>query len=245
VFLQELTEAAKDARVQLPLRMFACGGASVPRAVMERSEEQGIPAARVYGMTELPTVTIMNRANSFDLRATTDGALAPGVEVRTLGDDCQPLPTGFAGELVVRGPERMLGYLDPEANRAALDDDGWFRTGDVGVLDDEGRLAIVDRKKDVINISGFNVSPAEVEVALSAHRAVANAVVVGEVDGDREVVVAHVVAAPGQQVTEAELIEHCRAQLSRFKVPTRIVMHDELPVTDSGKAVRRLLGRSA
>ena len=78
VFLQELTDAARDARIRLPLRMFACGGASVPRAVMERSEEQGIPAARVYGMTELPTVTVMNRADPFDLRATTDGAVAPG-----------------------------------------------------------------------------------------------------------------------------------------------------------------------
>ncbi|EUA58447.1 AMP-binding enzyme family protein [Mycobacterium intracellulare 1956] len=78
VFLQELTDAARAARVHLPLRMFACGGAAVPRAVMERSEEQGIPAARVYGMTELPTVTVMNRAHPFDLRAETDGAIAPG-----------------------------------------------------------------------------------------------------------------------------------------------------------------------
>src|SRR3984957_20565286 len=111
VFLQELTDAARDARIRLPLKMFACGGASVPRGVMERSEEQGIPAARVYGMTELPTVTVMNRAYPFDLRAETDGAIAPGVQVRVLGDDCRPLPTGFAGELAVRGPERMLGYL--------------------------------------------------------------------------------------------------------------------------------------
>ena len=122
VFLQELTEAARDARVRLPLRMFACGGASVPRAVMERSEEQGIPAARVYGMTELPTVTVMNRAFPFDLRAETDGAVAPGVEVRVVEDESRSLPTGLEGELLVRGPERMLGYLDPEDNRAALDD---------------------------------------------------------------------------------------------------------------------------
>ena len=92
--LQELTQAAHDARVRLPLRMFACGGASVPRAVMERSEEQGIPAARVYGMTELPTVTVMNRADSFDLRAETDGAVAPGVEVRVVEGESRPLPTG-------------------------------------------------------------------------------------------------------------------------------------------------------
>ena len=97
VFLQELTDAARAARVHLPLRMFACGGAAVPRAVMERSEEQGIPAARVYGMTELPTVTVMNRAYPFDLRAETDGAIAPGVQVRVVGTDGEPLAAGMRG----------------------------------------------------------------------------------------------------------------------------------------------------
>ena len=112
VFLQELAQAAGDARVRLPLKMFACGGASVPRTVMERSEEQGIPAARVYGMTELPTVTVMNRTFPFDLRAETDGAVAAGVEVRVVDGESRPLPTGAEGELLVRGPERMLGYLE-------------------------------------------------------------------------------------------------------------------------------------
>ena len=120
VFLQELTDAARTAGVHLPLRNFACGGAAVPRAVMERSEDQGIPASRVYGMTELPTVTVMNRAYPFDLRAETDGAIAPGVQVRVVDDQSRSLPTGSEGELLVRGPEQMLGYLDPAANRAAL-----------------------------------------------------------------------------------------------------------------------------
>src|ERR1700744_172728 len=142
VFLQELTDAAGDARIRLPLRMFACGGAAVPRAVMERSEEQGIPAARVYGMTELPTVTVMNRAFPFDLRAETDGAVAPGVEVRVVEDGSRSLPAGLEGELLVRGPERMLGYLDPEDNRAALDEAGWFGTGDVRLVDGAGFVTI-------------------------------------------------------------------------------------------------------
>src|SRR6202040_1728458 len=144
VFLQELPDAARGARVHLPLRMFACGGAAVPRAVMERSEEQGIPAARVYGMTELPTVTVMNRAYPFDLRAETDGAIAPGVQVRVIGINGEPLAAG-------RAAEQMLGYLDPAANRTALGDAGWFCTGDVGVVDGSGFVTITGRLKDVIN----------------------------------------------------------------------------------------------
>src|SRR3984893_15279902 len=107
VFLQELTQAAHDARVRLPLRMFACGGASVPRAVMERSEEAGMPAARVYGLTELPTVTVMNRSYPFAARAGTDGAIAPGVEVRVSDGDTPTPPPGSAGELLVRRPQPM------------------------------------------------------------------------------------------------------------------------------------------
>src|ERR1700730_14569169 len=178
VFLQELTDAARSARVHLPLRMFACGGAAVPRVVMERSEEQGIPAARVYGMTELPTVTVMNRADPFDLRATTDGAVAPRVEARRLGDDCRPLPTGFGGELAVRGPERMLGYLELEANRAALDDAGWSRTRDVGLVDAAGFVTITGRVKDVINRGGEKFSARDIEDLLLAHPAVRHAAVV-------------------------------------------------------------------
>ena len=113
VFLQELTDAARDARVRLPLRMFACGGASVPRAVMERSEEQGIPAARVYGMTELPTVTVMNRAYPFDLRAETDGAVAPGVEVRVVEDESRPLPAGWQASCWCAGPSACSATWTP------------------------------------------------------------------------------------------------------------------------------------
>ncbi|MFZ3270535.1 MAG: AMP-binding protein, partial [Mycobacterium sp.] len=209
VFLQELTDAARDARIRLPLRMFACGGASVPRAVMERSEEQGIPAARVYGMTELPTVTVMNRADPFDLRATTDGAVAPGVEVQVLGDDCQLLPTGFAGELAVRGPERMLGYLDPAANRTALDDAGWFRTGDVGILDDDGFLTITGRIKDVINRGGEKFSARDIEDLLASHPSVRQAAVVPGPDARfGEVPVAFVVLNGGWQSSVGELAAH-------------------------------------
>ncbi|MGO9507419.1 MAG: AMP-binding protein [Mycobacterium sp.] len=237
VFLQELTQAARDARVRLPLRMFACGGASVPRAVMERSEEQGIPAARVYGMTELPTVTVMNRASPFDLRAETDGAVAPGVEVRVVEGESRPLPTGVEGELLVRGPERMLGYLDPEDNRAALDAEGWFRTGDVGVLDDAGFVTITGRLKDVINRGGEKFSARDIEDLLAAHPAVRQAAIVAGPDARfGEVPVAFVVCDGPAHPSTGELAAHLHdAGLARQKTPVAWHFVEGLPMTPSGK----------
>ncbi|MDT5050842.1 MAG: cyclohexanecarboxylate-CoA ligase, partial [Mycobacterium sp.] len=221
VFLQELTDAARAARIRLPLRMFACGGASVPRAVMERSEEQGIPAARVYGMTELPTVTLMNRADPFDRRAQTDGAVAPGVEVRVVDNESRSLATGSEGELLVRGPERMLGYLDPEANRAALDDAGWFRTGDVGVVDEAGFVTITGRLKDVINRGGEKFSARDIEDLLAAHPSVRQAAVVAGADARfGEVPVAFVVLGDNENASAGELADFLHtAGLARQKTP--------------------------
>jgi acyl-CoA synthetase (AMP-forming)/AMP-acid ligase II len=237
VFLEELTDAARDARVRLPLRMFACGGASVPRAVMERSEEQGIPAARVYGMTELPTVTVMSQADPFDARAGTDGAVAPGVEARALGDDGQPLPTGVEGELAVRGPERMLGYLAPEANRAAVDDAGWFHTGDVGVLHRDGLVTVTGRIKDVINRGGEKFSARDIEDLLVAHPAVRHAAVVAGPDVRLgEVPVAFVVLDGDARPSIGDLSAHLHATgLARQKTPVAWHFVAALPMTPSGK----------
>ncbi|MCW2664508.1 MAG: coA-dependent ligase [Mycobacterium sp.] len=237
VFLQELTDAARGARVHLPLRMFACGGAAVPRAVMERSEEQGIPAARVYGMTELPTVTVMNRAYPFDLRAETDGAIAPGVQVRVVGPNGEPAPAGCAGELLVRGPEQMLGYLDAEANRGALDDAGWFSTGDVGLVDAAGFVTITGRVKDVINRGGEKFSARDIEDLLVAHPAVRHAAVVAGPDARfGEVPVAFVVLGQPGQASVEELSRHLHATgLARQKTPVAWHFVDALPMTPSGK----------
>jgi acyl-CoA synthetase (AMP-forming)/AMP-acid ligase II len=237
VFLQELTQAVRDARIQLPLSMFACGGASVPRAVMERSEEQGITAARVYGMTELPTVTVMNRGSPFDLRADTDGAVAPGVEVRVVDGEARSLPCGVEGELLVRGPERMLGYLDPEDNRAALDEAGWFRTGDVGVLDDAGFVTITGRRKDVINRGGEKFSARDIEDLLVAHPAVCQAAVVAGPDARfGEVPIAFVVLDGDARPSTGELVAHLHnTGLARQKTPTAWHFVAGLPTTPSGK----------
>jgi acyl-CoA synthetase (AMP-forming)/AMP-acid ligase II len=237
VFLEELTDAARAAHVHLPLRMFACGGAAVPRAVMERSEEQGIPAARVYGMTELPTVTVMNRAYPFDLRAETDGAIAPGVQVRVVGADGEPVAAGSAGELLVRGPEQMLGYLDPEANRAALDDAGWFSTGDIGVVDGAGFVTITGRLKDVINRGGEKFSARDIEDLLITHPAVRHAAVVPGPDARfGEVPVAFVVVDHPGHASADDLARHLHATgLARQKTPVAWHFVDSLPMTPSGK----------
>jgi acyl-CoA synthetase (AMP-forming)/AMP-acid ligase II len=237
VFLQELTEAAQTAGVHLPLRNFACGGAVVPREVMERSEERGIPASRVYGMTELPTVTVMNRAHPFDLRAETDGAVAPGVEVRAVGADGESLAPGCAGELLVRGPEQMLGYLDPMANRAALDDAGWFSTGDVGTVDGAGFVTITGRLKDVINRGGEKFSARDIEDLLITHPAVRHAAVVPAPDTRfGEVPVAFVVCSSPGQAAAGDLVQHLHATgLARQKTPVAWHFVDALPMTPSGK----------
>ncbi|HSS23747.1 MAG TPA: AMP-binding protein [Mycobacterium sp.] len=247
VFLQELTDAARAARVHLPLRMFACGGATVPRAVMERSEEQGIPAARVYGMTELPTVTVMNRAYPFDLRAETDGAIAPGVQIRVVGTDGQPLDAGCAGELLVRGPEQMLGYLDADANRAALDEAGWFSTGDVGVVDGAGFVTITGRLKDVINRGGEKFSTRDIEDLLLAHPAVRHAAVVPGPDARfGEVPIAFVVFDDPDQASADDLARHLHATgLARQKTPVAWHFVDSLPMTPSGKVKKFELAAAA
>jgi acyl-CoA synthetase len=237
VFLEELTDAARAAGAHLPLRNFACGGAAVPRAVMERSEEQGIPASRVYGMTELPTVTVMNRAFPFDARAETDGAIAPGVQVRVVDVDGEPLASAFAGELLVRGPEQMLGYLDHAANRAALDDAGWFATGDVGTVDGAGFVTITGRLKDVINRGGEKFSARDIEDLLLTHPAVRHAAVVPGPDARfGEVPIAFVVVdSPGQAPAD-DLVGHLHAAgLARQKTPVAWHFVDHLPMTPSGK----------
>jgi len=214
---------------------------SMPRAVAAAVVESlGLVVAGGFGLTE--TAGTICHDDPTQPHPGTVGFPLGGAELRVVDDGEDALP-GDIGEIWLRGPSVARAYLDGVL--VDRTEQGWFRTGDIGVLDDDGRLAIVDRKKDVINISGFNVSPVEVELALMAHEAVDASVVVGEVDHDREVVVAHVALGPGRTATESDLIEHCRTQLSRYKVPARVLIHDELPVTESGKAVRRLLDRSA
>ena len=153
------------------------------------------------------------------------------------------LVAGEIGMIEVRGPNVFLGYFeDPQATARALTDDGWLRTGDIAVIDDDGFFYMVDRAKDLIIVSGFNVYPAEVEEAIREHSAVAQAAVVGvEHPHSGEAVRAYVVLRPDAYLDEDAVIDHCRARLARYKCPTKVLFVTQLPVGATGKVLRREL----
>ncbi|HEY1969638.1 MAG TPA: AMP-binding protein [Pseudonocardia sp.] len=236
IFLQELTSATVTRPPRsTPWRIYGCGGAPVPRAVMQRAEETGIPAIRIYGMTELPTVSLGDREVPFERRASTDGRIAVGVEVRAVDEQDRDLPLGQAGELLVRGPERFLGYVDPAAADAAITPDGWLRTGDIGMCDDNGDITITGRLKDIVNRGGEKFSTREIEDLLAQHPAVRHAAVVPAPDPRfGEVPAAFVVVESDLDPTEltAHLLEF---GLPKQKLPVSWHRLERLPMTSSGK----------
>ena len=220
------------------LRHASSGAAALPLAVFEAVRDRfGIEVAEGYGLTE--TSSIVSWSRGVAVRPTSVGKVFEGVEVVLVEQDGTPVDVGDTGEIVVRSPGVFQGYLNsPELTDAVLTDDGWFWTGDVGVFDDDGYLYLVDRIKDVVIVSGFNVYPSEVEGVLMQHPGVRGAVVVGEEDIETgETVVAHVLGA----VAAEELDEFARANLSRYKCPTSYRFVDELPVAPTGKLIRREL----
>ncbi len=232
--------AAADAPVDSmeSVRFASSGAAALPLEVFEAMRDRfGIEVAEGYGLTE--TSPVLSWSNGIPVRATSVGKIVDGVEVVLVEPDGTPVDPGDTGEIVVRGPNVFKGYLDaPELTDSVLTDDGWFWTGDVGVFDDDGYLFLVDRIKDVIIVSGFNVYPSEVEGVLIEHPNVRGAVVVGTEDLDTgEAVVAHVLGS----ATAEELDAFARANLSRYKCPTSYRFVDKLPVAATGKLIRREL----
>ena len=231
------------------LRLVSAGGAGVTPAFVERTARLfGAVVKRSYGSTEAPTVTTSTTDDDGHAMATTDGRPVGAMEVRTVDPVTGTVvDAGTPGEIQVRGPELFAGYTDPFRTVEVMDGD-WFRTGDLGVLDDRGRLTVVGRLADVIIRGGENISAAEVETHLEAHPAVAHAVAVPEPD-DRlgERVCAFVTLAPDAAGFD---LEDCRAWFSergvaRFRTPERVVVLADLPVLASGKADRALLRRRA
>ncbi|MEU9242693.1 AMP-binding protein [Streptomyces sp. NPDC048385] len=210
------------------LRYAGLGGAAVPSAVTNRLDGLGVTVFRAYGSTEHPSVTCTPFDGPPGKRLHTDGLPLPGVELRLAAD----------GEILTRGPDLCLGYTDPELTRAAFDDDGWYRTGDIGTLDADGWLAITDRKADVIIRGGENISALEVEEVLLGLPGVAEAAVVGVPDprlGERAAAVLRMLpdwSAPGLEEMRLHLE---RAGLARQKWPEVIHQTDDFPRTPSGK----------
>ncbi|MBS9376197.1 AMP-binding protein [Rhodococcus sp. B50] len=220
------------------MRNFLCGGADVPPdLVIEATDTLDALVARVYGSTEFPTASAGKRNDPLTKRATTDGRAIKSAEIRIVDDDMQDVTPGVPGEILLRGPEMFLGYLDNRLNDSAFTADGWFRSGDLGRLDTEGYLEIVGRKKDIIIRGGENLSAKEVEDHLFAHPMIADVAVVGSPDpvlGERVcaiVVPEHEVEIELEHLT-GWLIER---NIARQKLPESLIVVDELPRTASGK----------
>jgi long-chain acyl-CoA synthetase len=221
------------------LKAAGGGGAAMHHAVVERFEQvSSAPLVEGYGLTESSPVVCFQPLNARRQKDTI-GIPAPMTDVSLVDDHGQPVAVGQPGELIVRGPQVMQGYWQrPEASAEVLKD-GWLYTGDVAVMDGEGTFRIVDRKKDMILVSGFNVYPNEIEDALSRHDGVLEAAVIGVPDDKTgEAVRAYVVKREDSLTAEA-LLAHCRTLLTGYKLPSRIEFRDELPKTPVGKILRR------
>lgn len=241
-----LSDERRHGRDLSSVRLAVTGAAVVPVALLERMRVE-LPFKDIttaYGLTEsCGTVTVNPRDASAEAVSLTVGVPLPGVEIRIVDADGRELPQGGQGEVQVRGYNVMMGYLDdPEATAEAITDDGWLRTGDVGLIDPEGHLRITDRVKHMFICGGFNVYPAEVEQVICQMPQVLEAAVVGVPDERLgEVGQAYVTARPGQQVIPNDVIAHCRSLLANFKVPRSVVVVDALPKNAGGKVVKHEL----
>jgi len=229
------------------VRLAVSGAAPLPDRVGDSFRTRfDVVLHQGYGLTEAAPI-VTTTALSAEPVPGSIGPPLPGVEVRLVAEDGTDALVGDPGEIWVRGPNVFPGYWDDgEASARALTDDGWLRTGDVAVFTDDQELFIVDRAKDLVIVSGFNVYPAEVEEVLLEHPDIADAAVVGE-DHPRtgEAVVAYVVARPGAAFDAGALGEWCAHALARYKCPTRYEVLAELPRSSAGKLLRRELRPSA
>ncbi|MBO6883246.1 MAG: AMP-binding protein [Marivita sp.] len=220
------------------LKFSSAGGMALQAAVAQKWE--GITGKSVlqgYGLTETSPVLTFN-----PLGKTRDGSIGipvPGTMVVCLDEAGNPVPQGQTGEIAAKGPQIMAGYWNkPEETAHALRD-GWFLSGDIGVMDPDGYFRIVDRKKDMVVVSGFNVYPNEVEDCLAQHPGILEAAVIGVPDdGTGEAVKAFVVKRDNG-LTEADIRAHCKAHLTAYKVPKRVEFRDELPKSNVGKILRK------
>ncbi|HVC42017.1 MAG TPA: long-chain fatty acid--CoA ligase [Candidatus Saccharimonadales bacterium] len=236
-----LTQSPRWATADLSsLRLLLCGGAPVPKSLINAYVERGLSFVQGYGMTETAPGALMVDPRLGRATVGAAGVAHFFTDVRLLRDDGAEAEPGEPGEVVIAGPNVMRGYWGlPDATEQAFIDRRWFRSGDVGVADDQGVITIVDRLTDVYISGGENVYPAEVEKALCDHPAVAEAAVIGVADDTwGEVGMAFVVLHPGRAATADELIAHLRNRLAGYKIPRSLVFRDLLPHTASGKVFK-------
>jgi long-chain acyl-CoA synthetase len=226
------------------VRLAVSGAAPLPGEVAAAFHDRyGLTLHQGYGLTEASPIVTTTALSAGTPAPGSIGPPLPGVAVRLVDSTGSDVLAGDPGELWVQGPNVFPGYWhDDQASALALTDDGWLRTGDVGVIEDDGDLRLVDRLKDLIIVSGFNVYPVEVEDTLRTHRDVRDAGVVGTPSPRTgETVVAFVVAEPGHSPDPGDLAAHCARSLPRYKCPTRYELVPELPRNPAGKLLRRAL----
>jgi acyl-CoA synthetase (AMP-forming)/AMP-acid ligase II len=224
------------------LRVAVTGAADIPVELIRRVYTE-LPFSVViagYGLTEAGTASGTDPDDDPEIVATTVGRPRPGFEVRIVDQYGTDVPQGGTGEILLRGPSVMSHYLDdPEATASVLSPDGWLGTGDLGVLDEAGRLRIVGRSKDMFIVGGFNAYPAEIENVLLGHPAVAQVAVVGIPDQRLgEVGMAFIVPNPGETPSRDEIIAWSRERMANYKVPRRVELVESLPTNATGKVVK-------
>jgi cyclohexanecarboxylate-CoA ligase len=247
VFYQALLDLQRVSAEPLfpALRLLKGGGAPLPEAsYRDLRKGLGVQVAHDYGMTEVPMVAVADPDDPDDVLAVTDGTVIPGLEIRVVAADGSLAPLGAAGELQVRGAPVTVGYTDPARDGEVFTADGWFRTGDLGHLDDDGHVTVSGRVKDVIIRKGENIAPLEVEELLATLPGVAEVAVIGLPDRDRGELVCAVVRLQGPEhtLTLADVVAHLRAAgLMAQKIPERLELVPELPRTGLGKVSKKYL----
>jgi long-chain acyl-CoA synthetase len=223
------------------VKLTVAGAMALQRPVAERWRQlTKSTLIEGYGLTEASPVVCCNPLDGND-RLGTIGMPFPSTEVQLMGEDGRPVGVGKPGELTARGPQVMKGYWNRPDETAQVLRDGWLWTGDVAEMDPDGFMRIVDRKKDMILVSGFNVYPNEVEEVVAAHAGVAEVGAIGVPDEKSGEAVKVVVVKKNPDVTAEEIIAHCRTKLAGYKVPKQVEFRTELPKTNVGKILRRAL----
>ena len=220
------------------LKFASAGGMALQAAVAQKWEAvTGTPVLQGYGLTETSPVLTFN-----PLGKTRDGSIGvpvPSTEVACLAEDGTPVQSGQRGEIAARGPQIMAGYWNKPEETAKVMKDGWFLTGDIGIMDPDGYFRIVDRKKDMVVVSGFNVYPNEIEDCLATHPGILESAVIGVPDDATGEAVKAFVVRRDHSLTEADIRAHCKAHLTAYKVPKRVEFREELPKSNVGKILRK------
>jgi long-chain acyl-CoA synthetase len=225
-----------------PLQMTLGGGMAVQKAVAERwAEVTGKPLIEAYGLTETSPAVTINPLDLLEYNGSI-GLPVPSTDIELRDDEGRALPLGQPGEIWVKGPQVMAGYWHrPDETAKVMDADGWLATGDIGTMDERGFVRIVDRKKDMILVSGFNVYPNEIEAVVAMHPGVLECAAIGAPDEKSGEAVKLFVVKKDGALTAAALLAHCHSLLTSYKCPREVEFRDELPKSNVGKILRRQL----